>query len=208
MPIDFLTLVNSFLEGIDLSEKGFSKESLRLAQAMMFNFHFNRDGKIKLLNKKRHDQSKEIPFAIYVAIKIYHHSCSKTMINWLYFCAGISISYNRLLDITRDLANQILHQYERGGGFIPCNMKKNIFTIIAKDNIDQDARSTPATKHYHGTSFCIFQFPSVASPGDMISYPDELSTTTRSGNSKNADSFTHHTQKLEDSFYHLLHVIF
>ena len=45
VPIELLTLVNFILEGIDLSEKGFSKESIALAQAIMFNFRFNRDGK-------------------------------------------------------------------------------------------------------------------------------------------------------------------
>ena len=35
--IELLTLVNFILEGIALSEKGFSKESLALAQAMMLN---------------------------------------------------------------------------------------------------------------------------------------------------------------------------
>ena len=93
VPIELLTLVN-FILGISLSEKVFSKESLALAQAMMFNFRFNRDGKRRSLKKKRHDQSKETPFPLYVAIKIY--SRSKTMINWLHFCAGISISYNWL----------------------------------------------------------------------------------------------------------------
>ena len=157
MPIELFTLVNSILEGIDLSEKGFSKESLGLAQAMTFNFHFTSHGKRQLLKKKR-DWSKEILFPIYVAIKNYSHSCLLTMINWLYFCAGISLSYNRLLDITRDLANRILHQYERGGVFIPCSIKKNIFTIIVKDNIDQDAKSTPATKHYLCLSVSICSF--------------------------------------------------
>ena len=37
-----ITLVNFILEGIDLSENGFSKESLALDQIMMFNFRFNR----------------------------------------------------------------------------------------------------------------------------------------------------------------------
>ena len=187
VPIELLTLVNFILEGINLSEKGFSKESLALAQAMMFNFHFNRDGKRRPL-KKRHDQSKETPFPLYLAIKIYSYSRSKTMINWLHFCASISISYNRLLNITQDLANRILHQNKRDGVFIPCNLKKNIFTIIAKDNIDYNARSTTATKHYHGTSFSIFQFPSVVFQGDMISYPDELPTTTKLSNAKKVDS--------------------
>ena len=98
------------------------------------------------------------------------------------------ISYNRLLNKTRDLANRTFHLYERDGVFIPCNLKKNIFTIIAKDNIDHNARSTTATKHYHGTSFPIFQFPSAAFPGDMISYPDELPTATKWSNSKKVDS--------------------
>ena len=121
----------------------------------MFNFRFNRNGKRQSLKKKRHDQSKETPFSLYVAIHNCDHSRSKTTINWLHFCAGISISYNRLLDIIQDLANRILHQYERDRAFIPCNLKKNIFTIIVKDNIDHNARSATATKHYHGTSFSV-----------------------------------------------------
>ena len=72
--------------------------------------------------------------------------------------------------------------------FIPCNLKKNIFTIIVKDNIDHNARSTTVTKQYHGTSFSVFQFPFVAVPGDMISYPNEFPTITKSSNSKNVDS--------------------
>ena len=80
-----------------------------------------------------------------------------------------------------------MHQYKRDGLFIPCNLKENIFTNIAKDNIDHNTRSTAATKHYHGTSFSVFQFSSVAFPGDMISYPDELPTTTKLSNSKKVD---------------------
>ena len=122
VPVELLTLVNFILEGIDLSEKGFSKESLALVQAMMFNFSFNRHGKRRSLKKKRHDQSKETPFPLYVAIKIYSHSRSKTMTNWLHFCASISISYNWLLDITRDLANRTLpshHQLIKPNPSIP-----------------------------------------------------------------------------------------
>ena len=107
VPIEFLTLINFnfILEGIDLSEKGFSKESLALAQTVMLNFHFTRDGKRRSLKRKRHDQSKETNFPRYVAIEIYSHSRSKTIINWLHLCACISILYNRLLDKRRDLAN-------------------------------------------------------------------------------------------------------
>ena len=70
VPTVLLTLVNFILEGIDLSEKGFSIESHALSQAMMFNFCFNRDGKRRWLKKKKDDQSKETPFPLCVAIKI------------------------------------------------------------------------------------------------------------------------------------------
>ena len=103
--VELLTLVNFILEGIYLSGKGFSKKLLPLPQAIT-NFRFKRDGKRRSLKKKRHDQSKETPFPLYVVIKIHSHSRTQTMINWLHFCAGISsISYNWLLDITQDLAN-------------------------------------------------------------------------------------------------------
>ena len=82
VPIELYTLAN--FEGIDLSEKGFSKESLALAR-VMFNFCFSRGRKRHSLKKKRHDQSKETPFPLYIAIKIYSHSRSKFMVNLLQF---------------------------------------------------------------------------------------------------------------------------
>ena len=52
VPVELLKLVNFILEGTDIPEKGFSKELLALAQPMMFNFHFNRDGKRRLWKKE------------------------------------------------------------------------------------------------------------------------------------------------------------
>ncbi len=109
---------------------------------------------------------------MYVAIKLYHESRSKTLINWLYFCAGISISYSRLLDITTDIARKMIKRYYREGEIVvPGNLRKNILTIVAKDNIDHNARSTTATKHCHGTSFSIFQFPTIQNKGHPIEDP-------------------------------------
>ena len=65
--------------------------------------------------------------------------------------------------------------------------KEKHFHHHSKEHIDHNARSITATKHYHGTSFSVIQFPSVAFPGDVISYPDELLTTTKLSNSKKVD---------------------
>ena len=45
-------------------------------------------------------------------------------------------------------------------------MKTGVFTIIAKDNIDHSARSTAATKHYHGTSMTAMQFIAEGNRGE------------------------------------------
>ena len=167
VPIELLTLINFILEGIDLSTKGFSKESLFISQAMMFNFKSNRNKEAPVVDK-RHHISRETPFPLYSAIKIYSMSRSKTIINWLFSC-GLCINYKRLLSITTGLANNMIQQYKLEGAFIPSNLRKNVFTIIAKDNIDHNARSTTATKHYHGTSFSVLQFPSLDMPGTVLS---------------------------------------
>ena len=61
--------------------------------------------------------------------------------------------------------------------------KKKHFHLHSEGQYDHNARSTTATKRIYGTSFPVFQFSSVVFPGDMISYPDELPTTTKSSNS-------------------------
>ena len=193
------TLINFVQDGISISEKGFTKESLSISQTLMYNFRLNRDKKKPSLYK-RHDRAKETPFPLYVAVKVYSASRSKTLLNWLYFCAGLSISYNRLLDVTKDMASRMLAQYEHDGVFIPRNLLKNVFTIFAKDNIDSNARSTTATKHYHGTSLSIFQFPTTDNPGEKIEYDLDLQNEGNQTNSKKIE-------KLPESFTLIKHFL-
>ena len=70
---------------------------------------------------------------------------------------GLDISCQRVLDITKNLYDSQRRQYESDGVLVPCAMRKNVFTILGKDNIDLNARSTDAKSHYHGTSLSGFQ---------------------------------------------------
>ena len=109
---------------------------------------------------KRHNKNTWPPFPLYVAAKLYSSNPSKRSVNWLYFCAGISLPYKSLLELTRDIVNHMIFQYKRdGGAFLPLTLTKGILTIIAKCNIDKNSKSTTATRHYHGISLSIFQFP-------------------------------------------------
>jgi hypothetical protein len=130
----------------------------------MYNFKSNTKKK-EISQHRRHDKSKATPFPLYVAVKIYSTCHSKTLINWLHFSVGICISYSRLLDVTKDLANRMILQSEKDGVFLARVLKKYIFTVWEKDNIHHNSSSTTATKNYHGTAMSIFQFRSIRNPG-------------------------------------------
>ena len=44
-------------------------------------------------------------------------------------------------------------------------VRKWMFTVMAKDNIDLNAKSTMITSHYHGTSASVFQYSPENNPG-------------------------------------------
>ena len=60
---------------------------------------------------------------------------------------GMCLSYGRVLEITQKLSNSLINQYNIHGVFAPSVLRKGIFTVIAKDNIDHNATSTTALKH-------------------------------------------------------------
>ena len=167
VPIKLVQLINFLQEGIDLKDKGYSKEASVISQNIMYNFKYNIKNK-GLSSYKRHSPYTQPPFLLYDTVKLYSSSRSKTLVNWLYFCAGISLPYKSLLDLTEDIANRMISKYNRDGAFLPLTLRKGALTITAKDNINQNPKSTTATRHYHGTSLSIFQFPIEQNSGIAI----------------------------------------
>ena len=144
----------------------------------MYNLRYNIKNKV-ISSYKRHNKNTQSPFPLYVAVKLYSSSQSKILVDWLYFCAGISLPYKSLLELTRDITNRMISQYNRDGSFLPWTLRKGILTIIAKDNIDQNSKSTTVTRHYHGTSLSIFQFPTEENPGIEVDYGDLENSSNR-----------------------------
>ena len=55
-------------------------------------------------------------------------------------------------------------QFHEDNILVPQVLKEGIFSVMAKDNIDKNARSM-ITSHYHGTSLSVFQYPTKDNPG-------------------------------------------
>ena len=125
VPIELVQLINFLQDGIDLNEKGYSKEAVAISQTIMYNFRYNIKNKI-VSSHKRHNKNTQPPLPLYVAVKSYSSSRSKALVNWLYFCAGMSLPYKSLLELTRDIANRMISQYNRDGAFLPRTLRKYI----------------------------------------------------------------------------------
>ncbi|KAK3737233.1 hypothetical protein QZH41_010861 [Actinostola sp. cb2023] len=73
------------------------------------------------------------------------------------FSLGLSISYDRVLDISTELGNNICRFYESEKAVCPPNLRGKLFTTAAVDNIDHNPSSTTAHDSFHGTGISLFQ---------------------------------------------------
>ena len=78
---------------------------------------------------------------------------------------GIYVFYDRILELIQNIYEHLPESYYNRNCFFPKILKQDIFTIMMKDNIDMNARSTFIKSHYHGTSLSIVQFPTNENPG-------------------------------------------
>ena len=101
----------------DLNDEGYLKEVLAISQTIMCYFRYNIKNK-GISSHKQHNKNTQPAFRLYVAVKLYSLSPSKTPVKWLNFCAGISLPNKGLLELTRDIASRMIFQYNRDGAFI------------------------------------------------------------------------------------------
>ena len=79
---------------------------------------------------------------------------------------GLSISYDRVLEISAQLGEAVVAQYVEDGVICPPVLRKQLFTTAAVDNIYHNPTATTAQTSFHGTSVSIFQHPSTENAGD------------------------------------------
>uniref|UniRef100_UPI0035902B8E protein mono-ADP-ribosyltransferase PARP3 isoform X1 n=2 Tax=Myxine glutinosa TaxID=7769 RepID=UPI0035902B8E len=93
------------------------------------------------------------------------------------FNLGLSISYDRVLSISTDLGNRICRFFQNEGTVCRPELKSDLFTTGAVDNIDHNLSSTSAHDSFHGTGISLFQHPNSDSRGVQRVNPDDTSTT-------------------------------
>ncbi len=70
---------------------------------------------------------------------------------------GLSVSYDRVLEISTDLGSKICKYYNRLDTVCPPQPKKDVFTSSAVDNINHRTSATTAKSSFNGTGISVFQ---------------------------------------------------
>ena len=70
---------------------------------------------------------------------------------------GLSIHYDRVLELSTEMGNKVCTHFESEGVVCPLELRKGIFTTAAVDNIDHNPTSTTAEGAFHGTGISLFQ---------------------------------------------------
>ena len=70
---------------------------------------------------------------------------------------GNSISYNCVSELENCLVSSVCTRFEQDGVVCPSQLRKDLFTVGAFDNIDHNLSSTTAQGSFHGTRISIFQ---------------------------------------------------
>ncbi len=73
------------------------------------------------------------------------------------FALGLSVSYNRVIEIVTALGNNVTQYYQKIDAVCPPQLKVGNFITAAADNIDHNTSSSTSTSSFHGTSLSLFQ---------------------------------------------------
>ena len=89
---------------------------------------------------------------------------------------GLSISPDCLLDISTNMGNKAIAVFEKEGVICPLNLRHNLFTITATDNLDVNPSSATAMTAFHGTATSLIQHICGGYSGRPQDTPDALTS--------------------------------
>ena len=182
IPESLNALVRMILEGSSIknqasaSAKESNQATLTIAQLIKFNCVKSRKQNSSFV---RHQNSMETPLPLYIGAMIHTRTRKKGLVDRL-FDLGISVSYDRVLNVSADLGNLLSDQFEATGIVCPSSLRKNVFTTVAVDNIDHNPSSATAAGSFHGTAISVVQHPSAEGEGTELEKPAFISTASKS----------------------------
>ena len=152
-----LALVQMILGGTNIEKqtennKEVKSAAISITQLLTFNaVNHSR----KSSNDVRHNVDQETRLPLYLGLLVHNKTRKQELIDIL-FKRGLSVSYYRVLQLSTDIANTVIDQYEDDGVVCPAILK-GLVTPGNLDNLDHNPTSTSAHTAFHGTALSMTQ---------------------------------------------------
>lgn len=101
----------------------------------------------------RHSRKQETPLPLYVGLLLHATTRKKSVIERF----GLSVSYDRVLSFSAEVAHAACSVYRTQNAVIPLTLHTGVFTAGAVDNIDHNPSSTTSHSSFHGTGISLMQ---------------------------------------------------
>ena len=156
LPATVMSLITAITQG-SVSERNdnryYEQATLTLGQLLVFNTNIRTR---KETTSAYHSSQREPPIPIYLAQMIHQKTRKLGIVDKL-SKLGLSISKDRLLQISTAMGNRAIEMHEREGVVAPISLRFGLFTTAAVDNIDVNPKSSTASTSLHGTAASINQ---------------------------------------------------
>ena len=164
VPCSLLTLISMIHRGPSIKAQGidgFSQATLSVAQLLQYHCFVRQRHEASGVH---HNKARETPLPVYIGLYIHARTRKREVIDTM-FDLGLSVSYDRVLEISAAMGNRVCEQYHSDAVVCPPNLNQGLFTTAAVDNIDHNTSSTTATSSFQGTGISIFQHPNEHNSG-------------------------------------------
>ena len=185
VPESLKTLIGMILGGPDIntqsSDMTEAQTSVSISQLMLFNATKRHRDSGTTGASYYHSRDREPPLPIYLGLMTHAEMRKRTLVDKL-SNLGLSISYDRVLELSTDMGNSVCARFEAEGVVCPPKLLKGVFTTAAVDNIYHNPSSVTAQGAFHGTGISLFQHPTSDSPGEereVVSIDNQHSKTKR-----------------------------
>ncbi len=111
-----------------------------------------------------HNPDRETLLPLYLGLLIHGKTRKRELVDVL-FNHGLSVSYDRILQLSTDFGNAVIDLFEKDGLVFPTNFQHGLFTTGNLDNIDHDPTSTRTA--FHGTAISLTQHYSQVNSGNV-----------------------------------------
>ena len=143
-------------------DKHESQACLTVGQVIVYN---TKEKSKESNTQTRHSLEREPPMPVYIGLNIHGLTRCKRIIQQLHEL-GISISYDRVIQLEDWLAEATCERFDKDGVVSPACVRKGLFTVGALDNLDHNPSSTTSKSSFHCTGISLLQLPTENQPGE------------------------------------------